>query len=150
MRSLNIYNQGKRGFSLIEMLVVLGLVALVAGASVSIAFNSVGRSSVLQERDYLVSLLHAQRGAALSNIDESPHGLHIASSTYVLFKGSSYNASDPANRSVSHGTLAFTGTTDIIFAQLSGDVLTGQGTLTLAGSGQTQSIDINAYGQIDW
>lgn len=129
---------------------VIALLALVAGGTLVFAFSSVSRSSLLQERDFLVSMLHAQRGAALSNIEEAAHGLHIDATSYVLFKGITYNAADPSNRSVPHGTLTFSGPTDVVFAQLSGNVVAGAGTISLSSNGQTQTIDINSYGRIDW
>ena len=120
--------------------------------------SAITQSSVIQERDFFVTLLlRSARAGAIANFAEKSHGVHIDTTlhTYTLFTGTSYVAGASGNR-----TIAFTnnhinitnssGSADIVFQQLSGNVTTGAGTLTLTDGNTTQHIGINAVGQIDW
>jgi len=139
------------GFTLIEVLVVIGLLGLVASLGSAIGFDTLGRSATREERDTLVSLLWSARARALANVHESAQGVHIDWNTYVLFEGSSYNSSDPDNQVISRNpTVNISGGTDIIFAQLSGDVATGVGTLTMSGPTGEATVVMNGAGRIEW
>jgi len=139
-----------RGFTLIEIMVVLGLVGVIAALSVAVSFNSLGRSSVHTERDTLVSLLWVARTKSLANVDQSAHGVHIEANTFTVFTGDTYSASDPKNRVTPRNTaISISGPSDIKFLQLTGDVA-GAGTITLSGVGSTQTIEINDAGRIEW
>ena len=143
-----------QGFSMIEVILVLALIGVIALFSIGLTFNSLGRSAVAQERDLFVSLLlRGARAAAIANINESSHGIHIDNdlNEYVLFQGTTYNASASTNRTISFTSdnIDVTGATDIVFEQLSGDVA-NEVTLALASGEQTSSIIIRETGQIDW
>jgi prepilin-type N-terminal cleavage/methylation domain-containing protein len=140
-----------RGFTLIEVLLVIALLTIAAGATLIIGTDSIGRSTARSERDLVVTLLQTARAEAMANTDEVPHGLHVGSDAYFLFKGASYVSSDPTNRSyVKEDAVLVSGPTDIVFEQLSGSVTTGGGTLLFTDSGQTASTSVNAEGRIDW
>lgn len=139
---------------MIEVILVLALIGVIALFSIGLTFNSLGRSAVAQERDLFVSLLlRGARAAAIANINESSHGIHIDNdlNEYVLFQGTTYNASASTNRTISFTSdnIDVTGATDIVFEQLSGDVA-NEVTLALASGEQTSSIIIRETGQIDW
>lgn len=154
----------KKGFSLIELLVVGALISLLLGLSLLIGYDSVARSSVSNERDLVVSLLNTVRAKALANVNESDHGLYVDADNYVLFElrdgEDDFGESDEdSHREIPRGKdVEITGpdgTTDpfeIIFIQLSADVPEdyGVGTITLFGSGQSTTIEINKYGRIEW
>ena len=85
------------GFSLIEIVIVLGLVGVIAAFSVVMNFGSLSRSSVTQERDlFMTLLLRSTRSEALANKGEIAHGVHIdnARHQYVLFNGTSCTVSE--------------------------------------------------------
>jgi Tfp pilus assembly protein FimT len=145
------------GFTYIETLMVVGLLSIVLTFGMRMGIDSIGRSSVYQERDLIVSLLLiGARSNAMANIGNSAYGVHIdsAQKQYVLFGGDSYIDGAPENRVIdftsNHLSVAHTGGADIVFAPLSGDVVIGVGTITISGGGVTQSIRLNRVGQIDW
>ncbi len=138
------------GFTLLEMLVVMGVVSVLFAMSAIAGIDTIARSTVASERDLLVSLLETARMQALANIHESPHGVHVSAATFVVFEGASFDPSDPLNRSVPRETaVSVSGSDDIIFEQLSGDV-TDEGVMTLSDSQSSMSIDINDNGRIEW
>jgi len=147
----------KSGFTYIELLIVLALVGIIATWSLTMGLSAITQSSVIQERDFFVTLLlRSARAEALANFAEKSHGVRIDTvlHTYTLFTGTSYVSGASDNRTIafsnSHINVTNTGGVNIVFEQLSGNVTTGAGTLTFTDGNTTQQISINAVGQIDW
>jgi prepilin-type N-terminal cleavage/methylation domain-containing protein len=145
------------GFSLIELVLVMALVGVVASFSVAMSMSSLAKNAVTQERDLFITLLlRSTRTAALANIDSVAHGVFIDNSShqYTLFNGTTYNSSDPSNRVIpySNNNLTFhsNGGDTIIFEPLSGNVISGTGTIAIANGVATSTIIIRDNGQIDW
>ena len=139
-----------RGFSLMEVIIVIAIVAVVASFGSAFSLNSISRSNLISERDLLVSLLTQARAQALANVHESPHSVHIDTERYVLYEGTSYSFGNPTNRvvpKVSQATI--TGVATVTFAQLTADVASA-GTVTIAGGVESYDIEINSSGRINW
>ncbi len=137
-----------RGFTLIEIIVVIALVGLIAAMGTIIGFDTLSRSSVHEERDLLVTLLTGVRAKALANVNQKAHGLQITADEFILFEGT---PSDPnarhvdrnANIQVDPGVLV-----DVVFEQLSG--ASDDKTITLSQDNKSQTVEINAAGRIEW
>lgn len=146
-----------RGFTYIEILIVMALVGVIASFTMAFGIGSIARSSVTQERDLFVTLLlRGARAEAIANAGETAHGIYIDNSNhrYQLFQGTHYSASDPNNREVKytsdHISITPSNGNEILFEQRSGNVTVGAGTIMLTNGEATQVISINAVGQIDW
>ena len=146
-----------RGFTLIEITIVLALVGVIAAFGVAMSYSSLSQTTVTQERDLFVTLLlRSTRAAAIANMEEAPHGVYIddANNRYILFTGTAYSSSDPDNRSVPYTddviTVTNNGGNSIVFDQLSGKVTSGAGTISIGNGNATQGIIIRESGQIDW
>jgi prepilin-type N-terminal cleavage/methylation domain-containing protein len=146
-----------QGFTLIEVTIVLGLIGVIAAFGVAMSFSSLSRTTVTQERDLFVTLLlRSTRSAAIANLEESPHGVQIDNTNgrYILFNGTVYDENDTKNRAIPYVsdviTVSNTGGNTIVFDQLSGDVTTGAGTITISNGTVAQEIIIRESGQIDW
>lgn len=151
-----------QGFTLIEVLVVMGLVAILASVSVVNLIKPQTTSSLDGVTATLVSDLKAQQnkamsGGSVSSTTAQPHGIYIQPTSYTLFKGSAYSAVDDDNFVISMGTdtnLSTTfSSTQIIFAQISGEVsswVNGSNTITVTNinGGGTKNISINVFGAI--
>ncbi len=147
----------ERGFTLIEILIVLGLVGVIASFGVIMSYSSISRVNSSQERDLLVSLLlSGARAEALANIDEKDHGVHIQDDKYILFEGSSWGSATNKRDVIRNSVVKITGPSgilppfDVIFTRLSGNVSAGDGTITLTGNGQSIDFTINKVGRINW
>lgn len=146
----------KSGYTLIEVLIVVAIVAVVVGMSMVIGFNAVPQTNVASERDLLVSYLISARGRAIANVDQKAQGVRVTPTTLVIFEGSVY-ASSSSNRTITRTSNITikdqTGTTtfDTIFKQLSADLLTSTSTITLSESGtDDQIVTVNQFGGLDW
>jgi prepilin-type N-terminal cleavage/methylation domain-containing protein len=145
------------GFTLIEVTIVMGLIGVIAAFGVAMSFSSLSSTSVTQERDLFVTLLlRGTRAAAIANMEETAHGVQIDNDNhrYILFNGTSYDEDATSNRDVPYTNEAIsvnnTGGDTVVFEQLSGDVIVGDGTITITNGSATQEITIRNSGQIDW
>ena len=145
-----------RGFSMLEVLVVLGMFAIVAGFGLFVSMETFRGSNFHSDRDLLVALLQRARAQAVNNMctgsactDGVPHGVHIETDKYVLFQGSAYSSSDPLNSTFSaNPSVTRPASQDVIFAQLTGN--TSATSIALSGGGRSSTISISAQGQITW
>jgi prepilin-type N-terminal cleavage/methylation domain-containing protein len=144
----------RRGFTLIEILIVTAIMTLVAGLGLFMGLDSYRRSQLRNEEGSLVGLLERARNRAMNNFLEMPHGVHFDSSPpeFVLFEGASYAASDPATREAVSRNAGITvnGFTDVVFDELSGDANPASTTISLYDGTRSVTIAINAEGQINW
>lgn len=95
----------QRGFSLIEIIIVTGALALLFSL-VSINLLSASQEATVQTTiDTLISDLRTQQLKAMVGDTEGRtssdrYGVHFDSDSYTLFHGSFYNAADPSNFTV--------------------------------------------------
>lgn len=159
------------GFTLIEILVVMGILVIVAGFGLFVSMDSFRGYSFHSERDSLISILQKARSQAVNNMcfgasactSGKAHGVHIAVQggvlTYTVFQGNTYNAADTLNEVIPARYAAVAvgvgGFTDITFSPLAATTtptpITAR-TLHLYDSAGKDSSDIsiNAEGQILW
>lgn len=154
-----------RGFTYIEIIIVVGLTGIILAFGMAMNLGSIGRSGVNQERDLFVSLLlSGARAKAMANIDQKSHGIHIDNTCnrYILFESnppipslpSDGNCTPKDSREISFTSssteIINTGGSDIVFEQLSGDVIIGAGVIVIKGNNATTTIELSSAGRINW
>ncbi len=89
-----------RGFTLIEMLVTLGLMGMVLATGVLMSTDGFIRARVRSDRDLYVTVLRKARMEAMTGTTEgtppADHGVMTLQDTYVLFEGTSYASRNSA------------------------------------------------------
>ena len=147
----------RRGFTLIEVLITIGLLGLIAGLGVFVSMDSYRGNLFRAERNIVVSILQKARSQAIHNVcvgsvcaDGQLHGVHFDPNQYAIFQGAIYNPADINNEVIqANSNVHNSGLANIVFSQLEGT--TSGGTLTLTdNSGHTSAITINNEGQIIW
>lgn len=148
-----------RGFTLIEILVVIGMIAVLGSAILFIDLNSYRGDAFRAERDTIVTLLGQARVDALNNIGEDKHGVAFfpsdAPDSYVVFAGDSYAASSPASRQVYRGSYRVqfspASPAEVVFGQLDGgSSYSGDITISDPNRAFIFAIAVNAEGGLSW
>jgi prepilin-type N-terminal cleavage/methylation domain-containing protein len=147
-----------RGFTLMEVIVVIGLLAVFAVMGLSYSFDSYRGYLFRSEYTSFVNMLAKARNQALNNFNESCHGITILADEYRIFKTDECNLNDvddykgfPRNSS-----LTFDGPDTIMFDQLTGNLNSGSCdgddpcTITFGYGLRTKSVEINRFGGIAW
>ena len=149
---------------MIEILVVVALFAALTSLGVIIAFDSIVRSTVHNERDIVVLALAGARARALANVNEKSHGVQITSDSVIVFEGDD-PASDPNKVTTGRSSSIVVSPEPavVIFSQLTGNATTDGSTkcdpensplfpcsITLSDGSKNAVIDINTYGRVEW
>ncbi|HVV39079.1 MAG TPA: prepilin-type N-terminal cleavage/methylation domain-containing protein [Candidatus Paceibacterota bacterium] len=154
--------QSSRGFTLIEIVVVMGLLAVVGGVTLIVSMDSFRGYTFRSEVSTLTAVLQKARSQAVNNMcfgagctNGKPHGIHIEGNTYTIFQGASYAARDQAQDEMitpQSKAVTLSGITDVVFTELSGAAATlpsGAPAIILSdNAGKTSSVSINAEGRI--
>lgn len=159
-----------RGFTLIEMLVVIGLLTIIGTIGLVLSFDSYRGYAFRGDRDLAIATFQKARSQAVNGVCKStvlapctsgvPHGVHIGSGNLTIFQGTTYNFADPVNEiiALTSDTTLVGGVgepTDIVFAELSGDatVTSGAGwsvTIKNKDTNQLSVVTFNSAGSISW
>lgn len=138
------------GFSLIETIVVVSLITAIGAISAVVSFGSIGRGSVHEERDLLLTLLLEARTRALANLRETSHGIHLATDAYTVFEGPVFVAGNPLNQRIERtDTISLTPVdTDIVFAPITANA--ENATIVLANDSASSTVSVYENGRINW
>ncbi len=144
-----------KGFTLLETLLTLGIVAIIAAISL-MSLSNFNKDKVLAiEAEKVLSLITKARSLTLAAKDGSAYGVHFEERKTVLFKGGSYSSGASTNQiqllndEITISAIALTGGgAEVVFQKLTG-VTTQNGTVTLAAirdASQTKIITIAVTG----
>lgn len=140
-----------RGFTLVEMIVVIGVIALLATISTSVYSIFKARENLeIATTGVVEAIRHAQANSQ-SGKGDSNWGVKIFSNSAVIFKGSSYESRDAsADQSIDFsGGMTAGGLSEIIFTKVIGST-TNTGTITLTNSYGAKNISINGKGTLTY
>lgn len=142
-----------RGFTIIEILIVMFLFALLSGTTLVFGTNYYREYNFYSEENLLISLLQKARSQAQNNINQKPHGIFFdkISGNYVLFQGVNYEHRDSDWDLVTQPNANFTmdGLDEVVFSQLSGNVEIPGDIILDNHKGSKITIKLNSEGQID-
>ena len=149
MQSQTILKDNK-GFTIIEIIVVIGLIVAILAFGSIFDINSFSRELARGETSTLVSVLNKARSKSMNNLYNAPHGVYIDTNDFVIFRTSSYNPTEPTNEKFPRNTnVAISGMNSVIFERLSGEPNT-TGVFTLSDGTNTKTIEIKSSGLIEW
>jgi Tfp pilus assembly protein FimT len=150
-----------RGFTLLEVLIIIGLIVIVGAFGLIVSIDSYRSFHFHNERDTVVAVLEKARSQAINNMcfgagctDGKAHGVHFDhAGHYTIFQGDTYASRDEdidETIDAKDAAATVTGTTDVVFGKLSGDVTT-PGTMTVTDvNGKTSVVTIDASGRVWW
>lgn len=150
----------EKGFSLVEVLIVVSIFISLLGYSVINLLGSREKSNISSSVQTLISDIKLQQQKSMNGEDavNTDHGIYFGANNYVLFKGDTYNISDPANFNINLGdntTFDLVEFQDsvLVFSRGSGEIynfnpLSNSLTLKNSINGEEKTIYINKYGVI--
>ncbi len=151
-----------RAFTLLEILVVMGLVLMVVAFGLIVSFDDYRGFTFRNERDIVVNVIQKARGQAINNMcfgtgctDGKPHGVYFGTpGQYTIFQGTTYATRDTAVDEIikaKSGAAILSGMTSVVFNRLRADTLTtGGSTLTVSQQGRDSVITIEEEGRVWW
>ncbi len=142
----------QKGFTLIEMLVVIAVIGIIA-LVVMPSFSTMRQRAVLKSATSdVLSALDKARSQTLASVNSSEYGVHFQSDKVVIFKGTVYSAVDANNENIliaSPATISTItlsgGGSDVYFNRLTG-APNKTGTVVVSVSSVTKTVTINATG----
>ena len=141
-----------RGFTLVEVLITLGIFLLVSTVAVVVGLDSYQRVNFRSDVATAAALLQKARSSAMSNVNEASHGVYFDNTAkqFVLFQGNDYASRAPAQDVIIDFSKGVTVTVEeVVFTQLSGAATTDGG-IEFSSNGQPVTIEVNADGGINW
>ena len=143
----------QEGFTLIEMILVVAIIALLAGFGVPIYYSFLAKNDLEVAAGTTTQLLRRAQLNSQAMVGDSSWGVKVQNSGATLFKGTSYSAvRDTSGDEVFSfaNNLIVSDLTEILFTKFTGVVSTvGTTTLTLP-SGELKNITINSQGVVNY
>ncbi len=143
------YNKHNRGFSLAELVIVIGIIILILGTSV-FSYNSFRSYNNLEIASATVveSIRYAQNNARQVNGD-SMWGVKINATEVVIFKGENYESRNLNNDKVLVLPPGITvgSFNEIVFEKVSGSTGT-TGLINISNNNDELGLNVNSWGTI--
>lgn len=138
----------KSGFTIFELLIVMGLVAVISVIGVPVGLNFYLSYQLDAETSLFTSVLRQARNLAMINQNESDHGVYLDDEKFILFQGSSFVSRTVAQDRVfpRSSLVTVSGPGEIIFSALSGQ--TASSTYFLSDVNKTANVYVNAEGLV--
>lgn len=154
-------NTKNGGFTLIEALVVMGILTMLGGLGLFMNLDTYHGFMFRSERDTMNSALSHARSQSMNNMclgaactDGKAHGVYITKGKYVIFQGQSYATRDLGVDEVIYAqndTVQFASSSyEVVFAQLSGSVASPVDIAFTDGMIHYSTTSVNAEGRISW
>lgn len=114
----------KKGFTLIELLLAISIVGILFGLTTISLANVRESTTISTSSELIIADLKSQQTKAMNGTDGGGNfGVHFsANNSYILFRGTSFDSTSPANSLVSVDENITFSAGDIIFSPVSGEV----------------------------
>lgn len=145
------YNNPPKGFSLIELLIVIGIFTVLFSVSSSVYNNFKSHSNLEVATNSVVEGIRFAQSSAQSGKSDSKWGIEILTNKIVVFKGNTYASRDSAFYEIFNfgGGISASGLGEIVFEKVLGTTTT-IGTITLTNGPESKNIVINAKGTVTY
>lgn len=151
------------GFTLVEMMLTMGIIAILATISSLLLTGLIPKASLVSASEQMIAEIRQHQFKAMigdslgSGAQARSKGIKIESNQYIFFEGDTFNPSSATNYTIAMEEPLSLGTNFgnqvVVFEKGSGEILNYQpnsATITIQNSSNNQAVSIkfNAYGVI--
>ena len=138
-----------RGFTLIELIVVMAVLAVLVGATALLGMRTVNVQEFERVRETARNELVAARSDTIAGSNDSAWGVKFNANSAVRFKGNTYASRVSAyDRTTSFGnTVTISGTSEVDFTRPFG-APSASATIILSDGSRTATMTVNTIGTI--
>lgn len=142
-----------KGFTFVEVLVTLGIIAIVMGVSITSFVSYSKKQSLEAGTAALVAALRDARAQTLASVGGTQYGVNIEQRQFTFFQGSSYSTSSPSNEPFVFGSHVVASSTRpyFVFQRITGNAV-ASGTIDVyldSDPSTKRSVKVEATGIID-
>jgi len=162
LRTSAFHKKGGAGFTFIEILVVVGIIALFLGLSIPQLRSFQQVSHLENTGKEVIAILRVAQSKTLASEGALQYGVHFDTTTipnqYTLFEGSSYATRDTTKdeiavlqKTIEISSLSLEGANEVVFLRLTGQTSV-QGTITfrqIADPTYTKTVSILSSGTVE-
>ncbi len=140
----------RQGFTVFELVVVIGLIAAIAGFSVALTTSALRGQEFDRVREIAKSELAAARSDTIAGTQDSTWGVAFSATAITRFQGATFASRNAAMDRVSGvgNAITISGATEINFLRPYG-VPTASATVLLSDGNRTAFITVTDAGAID-
>jgi len=142
----------KKGFTLIELMIVIALIFMFSGLTLPVGFNFYQESTLKDQARNLENSLRKAQAMAMTGRGDSNAGVRIEEGQYIIFEGESYEKSREDMTIPLPIALLITGPKEIVFQKTTGLPIIPEEKpiiITLTFGSNSQEININSQGKIE-
>jgi prepilin-type N-terminal cleavage/methylation domain-containing protein len=145
------YKKASGGFSIIEILVVLGIFAILFAISTSVYGSLKVQNNLSMALGSTVEALRYAENKARAGEQDSSWGVKIATNQITVFSGTNFAGRNSDNDQTVNfpGGVSASGISEIVFDKITGKT-NNIGTVTFASNASTKSFSLNSYGTIHY
>jgi prepilin-type N-terminal cleavage/methylation domain-containing protein len=150
MKDLPPMKKREKGFTLVEIILVVALIAVIGGMMVIIDPSFIAKNDVEVSGAVVTESLRRARILSTGSVDDSRWGVHIDEGSVIVFKGDSFSGRESEFDEVTavSGDVSFSGINDVVFGKVRGEPsVTGDITVS-SGSDYSIVISVNETGAV--
>lgn len=139
-----------KAFTLIEILIVIGMLAILTGLVFPLSFNFYRNQQIETNTQGIIQTLRRAQLKAMAVENGSSFGIYLTDDNYTLFKGDSYLARDVQYDEASglSPIVTVSSLSEVVFSKLAG-IPSATGTVVLNNGIESRNIGINEVGRIN-
>lgn len=154
---LNSKSQNKNGFTLIELLIAISIFTIIIGIVIATGKSFSDTVNLSNSEKFIGTKLKVAKTRSINSLNDTNYGVHFESDQLIIFAGSTFNNSDPANKTIDLPDdveiydISLAGGSDLVFSRLTGTT-DNFGTIkirSVKNTSEIRQIVINREGQID-
>jgi len=147
-RSLNPFSVKMKGFTLLEILLVVGTLAILMALILPSGLDLYKRQQLDSHTQGIIQALRRAQLKAMSVESDSSFGVYLTNDNYTLFKGDSYVSDDIYNEVFDlPQIITITGLSEVVFSKFEGEP-NSTGDIILTSNNQRRIINVYKFGKI--